>query len=104
MIRRAVTKHPSLAVVGEGDDGGQAAALVELHHPDAVVMDVQMPGTDGIQATRGLKDTHPEVVVIGHSSDPSAETSMLAAGATVFVIKGDVLELLRAIAQATGPG
>jgi len=101
MIRRALTKHPSMAVVGEGNDGGQASALVELHRPDVVIMDVQMPGTDGIQATRGLKDAHPEVVVIAHSSDPSAETSMLAAGATTFVVKGDVYELLRAIAHAT---
>ena len=98
-IYSAVSSHPDIRIVGEGSDGSEALDLVTLHKPDVVVMDAQMPRTDGIEATRLLRHAHPGLPVIAHSSDPNAAVAMLAAGASLFVLKGAVAELVEAILQ-----
>jgi DNA-binding NarL/FixJ family response regulator len=70
-----VDTAPDMEVLAEADDGAQAVALTRQHHPDVVLMDVRMPGQDGIKATRQIKandDTAATKVLI---LPPSTSTS-----------------------------
>lgn len=55
---------PDLTVVAIGQDGAQAIELVAEHKPDIILMDLKMPGKNGIQATRHIKAHHPEMYVL----------------------------------------
>ena len=55
---------PNLTVIAIGQDGSQAIELVVEHKPDIILMDLKMPGKNGIQATRHIKTHHPETKVI----------------------------------------
>src|SRR6266496_1051301 len=58
-----------LTVVGEACDGAHALVQAAQQHPDVILMDVSMPGMDGIQATRALRHRHPETRVVLWSGD-----------------------------------
>ncbi|MEW6058721.1 MAG: response regulator [Actinomycetota bacterium] len=97
-----------LDVVGEAESGADALDLVGTADPDIVLMDVRMPGMDGIEATRLLKETHPSVGVValsGHE-DQDIVREMLVAGASGYVLKdSDGDEILKAVGRAaTGGG
>ncbi|MEO0595125.1 MAG: response regulator transcription factor, partial [Chloroflexota bacterium] len=55
---------PDLTVIGIGQDGAQAIELVAEHKPDVILMDLKMPGKNGIQTTRHIKAHHPETQVL----------------------------------------
>ncbi len=63
-IRRLLDDLPDIDVVAEAENGETALALVKLHRPDVVLLDMKMPGIDGWEVTRRLKKTNPEVNVI----------------------------------------
>lgn len=79
--------RPSIQVVGEAGDGAEALRLVKECQPDTVLMDIRMPGMNGLEATRLIKqDLAVRVIVLTmYSSD---RTDALAAGADAFLIKG----------------
>lgn len=95
---------PDLEVVGEAADGREAVRLAKELLPDVVVMDVSMPGWDGLQATRVLSETCPEVRVLAltRHADYGYLSEMLKAGAKGYVLKqsssSDLLSALRAVA------
>ena len=97
-VRRVLTTmlgpHPGVEVVGEAADGEQAVRRVEELAPDVVIMDVRMPVMGGIEATRRIKSEWPSVIVVGHSSDPSTQSDMDAAGADAHVPKGAPREIV----------
>jgi DNA-binding NarL/FixJ family response regulator len=87
-------------VVGVADDGATALDVVGQADPDVVVMDVQMPGLDGIAATRELTARHPHlaVVVLTMSDDDETVFSAMRAGARGYLVKGSSQhEIVRAI-------
>ena len=87
-------------VVGVADDGATALDVVAGADPDVVVMDVQMPGLDGIAATRELTARHPHlaVVVLTMSDDDETVFSAMRAGARGYLVKGSSQhEIVRAI-------
>lgn len=90
-VRYLIEERTSMGVVGEAQRGDAAVEIVEATLPDLVVMDVRLPGLDGIEATRRIKEAHPEVRVIGYSSpdDDATGAIMLRAGANAHVVKGD---------------
>ncbi|MCP4289100.1 MAG: response regulator transcription factor, partial [Gammaproteobacteria bacterium] len=59
-----VGSDPEVEVVGEGGNGEEALALIEAHSPDLVLMDMQMPVMNGVQATRRLKRDYPTLPVL----------------------------------------
>ena len=88
-LRSVLESYHDLEVVGEAGDGGAAIGIAAALKPDVVVMDINMPKIDGIEATRHIVNEHPDVVVIGLSvqNERHIEEAMLKAGAAVFVTK-----------------
>lgn len=87
-------------VVGEASDGEQAVAQAGALRPDIVLMDVQIPGVNGIEATRRILAAHPEVgvIVVTMLEDNDSVFAAMRAGARGYILKGaDQDEMLRAI-------
>ena len=74
-------EYDDIEIVGEAADGEQAVTLAKSLHPDIVIMDVNMPGLDGIEATRQLKRERPDILVIGLSVDSSKQVEDVMRGA-----------------------
>jgi two-component system response regulator DesR len=83
-------------VVGEAGDGESAVRLVEELRPDVVIMDVQMPGLDGLTAAGQIKRRWPEVRVVVLTLYPGYRARARAGGADTFLLKGCSVEELRA--------
>jgi len=97
-LRALLSTCPAVEVVCEAENGREAALLVEEYRPDVVLMDVQMPVWDGLEATRYIKARCPEVEVIVLTLHPSWQEAALSAGADVFLLKGcPSKELLAAV-------
>lgn len=98
--------EPDILVVGEASDGRSAIDLVRETRPAVVLMDISMPGMNGLEATRLIHEQMPEVKVIGLSmfkeGDQAAE--MIAAGASKYLVKSDPSEImLEAIRDCVQP-
>lgn len=63
-VKRILDFEPTFEVVAEGDDGDEAARIVEHYHPDVVIMDINMPNVNGVEATKQLVELYPESKVI----------------------------------------
>ena len=85
---------PGVQVVGEAGNGREAIELVADRHPDVVVMDVQMPVMDGLEATRQIKSKWPKVRVVALSMYAEYQQQVLAAGADESLLKGSPTEVL----------
>jgi DNA-binding NarL/FixJ family response regulator len=98
-----------LAVVGEAADGDQAVEVAAAVRPDVVLMDLSMPGTDGVAATRRLLATRQDlqVLVLTSFSDRARIEDALDAGATGYLLKdsppADVVAGIRAAARRESP-
>jgi DNA-binding NarL/FixJ family response regulator len=98
---------PAVEIVGTAADGQEALAAVAADPPDVVVMDVQMPVLDGIEATRRLQSTHPEVgvVVLTMSEADATVLDAMRAGARGYLLKGaEPDEVVRAITTVAHGG
>jgi signal transduction histidine kinase len=96
-----------LVVVGAAESGKEAVELVRDTAPDVVLMDVRMPQMNGIEATRLLKSTFPDVGIVALTGvdDQDAVREMLVAGASCYVLKdSDSDEIFHAIRQAAAGG
>lgn len=92
--------HASYEVVGEAEDGVKAVELTERLTPDVVIMDVTMPGMDGIAATRRIMENAPDtkVVILSMHNNKYYVKEAFSAGAVGYVIKGSESdELLLAV-------
>ena len=92
-ISQIIEEDPRLAVIGEADNGEREVELTRRLYPDVVLMDVQMPKMNGIEATRQVKLLCPDVAVIGLSSSNYAD-AMMHAGASAYILKQHVVEEL----------
>jgi ribonuclease P protein subunit RPR2 len=93
-------------IVGEAADGNEAVTLALETRPDVILMDVSMPGVDGVEATKRLRGLLPgaRIVAFAGSGDTEVITSMIEAGASAYCIKGAPLwELERAITTTVDP-
>jgi len=102
-ITRMLADIDGLQVVGEGDSGESALKLARELKPDVVLMDVKMPGIGGLEATRKLLRSHPDIKVVAVTvceEDPFP-TRLLQAGAAGYLTKGAGLdEMVQAIRLA----
>jgi DNA-binding NarL/FixJ family response regulator len=108
-INAILATDSSLEVVGEAQDGQQATQRCRELRPDLVLMDVAMPGMDGIEATRRLKAEFPEtsVLILTAHADRSLLMDAVKAGAAGYVLKGEhtdhVLNSVRAVLNGETP-
>jgi DNA-binding NarL/FixJ family response regulator len=100
---------PGIQVVAEAVDGESVLALIAEHTPDVVLMDVRMPGLDGVGATQRLARAHPEVSVVvltSHADDDTVQAA-LAAGARGFLTKSagrvQIAQAIHAAAAGLSP-
>src|SRR5688572_22522367 len=101
-LRLSLSRAPNIRVVGEAGDGRQAIALAERRRPDVVLMDVRMPGMDGLEATRILTEQMPDsaVLIFTAYSERSLLNRGLEAGAKGYILKEAPHEtLVRAIGK-----
>ena len=99
-FRMVLEEEAGIVVVGEASDGAAAVALVARRHPDVVVMDVRMPGMDGIEATQAILAAEPRsrVLILTTFDLDEYAFGALRLGASGFILK-DVLpsEFVRAL-------
>jgi DNA-binding NarL/FixJ family response regulator len=96
---------PGIEVAGSAGDGEQAVAMVAELRPDVVLMDLRMPRVDGVEATRRIKQAHPEVevVVLTTYADDESIFAALRAGARGYLTKdAGADEIARAVAAVRG--
>lgn len=98
-LRMVLGARPEVDVVGEAADGSDAVELVERTSPDVVLMDVRMPGTDGIAATRAIRDAYgsraeggPGVLILTTFDLDEYVYEALRAGAGGFLVKDSPVE------------
>ena len=107
-LRLALSRAPHIRVIGEASDGESAVTLVERRRPDVVIMDVRMPGMDGLAATKVLTERMPDVSVLIFTaySERSLLSRGLESGAKGYILKEAPHQtLLRAIEKvANGEG
>jgi two-component system, NarL family, response regulator NreC len=107
-LRLSLSRAPNIRVVGEASDGESAIALAERRRPNVVIMDVRMPGMDGLQATKQISERFPEVAVLIFTaySERSLLSRGLESGAKGYILKEAPHQtLLRAIEKvAAGDG
>ncbi|MEV2240299.1 response regulator transcription factor [Micromonospora sp. NPDC049891] len=103
-LRVLIADVPDMAVVGEAGTGAEAVRLAREMLPDVVLMDLRMPGTDGIQATRTITDSGGpvRVLVLTTFDDDEHVHAALRAGASGFLVKDmaleDILGAIRVVA------
>jgi DNA-binding NarL/FixJ family response regulator len=104
-LRLSLLRSPLIRVVGEAPDGETAIALAERRRPDVVIMDLRMPGIDGIEATEEILKHAPETAVIVFTaySERALLARSLESGARGYILKEAPHEtLLRAIEKVAG--
>ncbi len=104
-LRKYLSHHVDIELVGEATDGEEAVKLTELLKPDVVVMDINMPRMNGIEATGFIMRKHPRLHIIGLSFyvGNGNREAFLDAGACLLIEKGTAYKHLpHAIYQAVG--
>lgn len=105
-LRSFLETEPGLQVVGEAGNGADAVALVQELVPDVVLMDLVMPGMDGIEATRRVRQVSPQtrVVVLTSYGDDAKVFPAIQAGALSYLLKTARADEVAAAVRAAGRG
>jgi DNA-binding NarL/FixJ family response regulator len=95
-LRAMIQSEPDMELVGEAEEGRQAVQLAEELSPDVVVMDISMPGLNGMDATRQIRTRNPRVKVVALSAhtDQRMTSGMISAGASGYLPKHMAFEEL----------
>jgi DNA-binding NarL/FixJ family response regulator len=105
-IRSVLDSEPEIDVLAEAVDGDEAVAVTMALRPDVVLMDIRMPGTDGLSATERIRELLPSqpIVIVTTFGDDAYIDRAVALGVNGFLIKsGDPYDLIRGVqAAATG--
>jgi DNA-binding NarL/FixJ family response regulator len=107
-LERLLAGESDIEVVGTAADGDEAVQEVRRTRPDVVLMDLQMPGTDGVTATRRIvAEGGPDVLVLTSFSDAERIVAALDAGAMGYLLKDadpeDVIAGVRAVSRGESP-
>lgn len=105
-MRRLIEGFEGMVVVGEASDGEEALELAALHRPDIVLLDLSMPGRNGLEVTASLQRDWPgiRVVIISMHTDLARVRQALDAGASGFVVKDAAVAELELAVRAAAAG
>ncbi|OKL36370.1 response regulator [Domibacillus mangrovi] len=106
-VKRILDFEETFNVLAEGEDGAEALALVEEHKPDVVIMDINMPEVNGVEATRKLVDKYPDtkVIILSIHDDENYVMHALQSGALGYLLKEmDAEELVEAVKVVAAGG
>jgi two-component system, NarL family, response regulator LiaR len=104
-LRLLFEMEADIRVVGEARDGLEACEMVETFQPDVVLMDINMPGIDGVEATRRILKVHPDagIVILTMFREDEHVFQAINAGAQGYILKdadsNDVIKAIRAVAE-----
>ncbi|RXJ02292.1 DNA-binding response regulator [Anaerobacillus alkaliphilus] len=104
-VKRILAMENNFEIVAEGDDGSKAIDLVEQFHPDVILMDINMPKVNGVEATRRLIELYPDikVLILSIHDDESYVTHVLKTGASGYLLKemdaDSLIEAVRVVAD-----
>ncbi|BAB07347.1 response regulator transcription factor [Halalkalibacterium halodurans] len=104
-VKRILAMEPEFEVVADGEDGENAVELVETYNPDVILMDINMPKVNGVEATRDLIQRYPDVkvLVLSIHDDESYVTHVLKTGASGYLLKemdaDALIEAVKVVAQ-----
>jgi DNA-binding NarL/FixJ family response regulator len=104
-LRALLSYYPDVEVVGEAEDGAQAIERVERLNPDIIIMDIAMPGMNGLEATQRIHQQYPDarVLILTQYEDQPYVLPLLRAGASGYVLKralgADLINAVRAVAR-----
>ena len=105
-LRALLATDDSIQLVGEAADGGDVQRLVEQLQPEIVLMDLHMPGVDGVAATREIvqRSPHVAVIVLTMFDDDDSVFAAMRAGARGYVVKGAEQEEIGRAVRAVASG
>ncbi|AOM81893.1 response regulator [Salisediminibacterium beveridgei] len=105
-VKRILTMEPGFEVVAEGNDGEDVVDLVRQNKPDVVLMDINMPGINGVDATKNLLKSFPNVrvLILSIHDDESYVTHVLKTGAAGYLLKEMDTEALIEAVKVVGNG
>src|SRR5690606_7292593 len=104
-LRHLLEAEPDIRVIGEAGDGRSAQQLAERFHPDVILMDISMPGVDGVTATRDLKAGIPntKIIILTMFAEDGHVIRAIRAGADAYLLKNSesskVIDAIRAVAR-----
>ena len=100
-LKAMISEIPGVEVVGEAEDGTQAIEETKRLNPDVVVMDIKMPGMNGIDALMGIKEYRPSIIVtmLTNYPYPQYRKKCMALGADYFFNKAAEFEKVREIIE-----
>ncbi len=104
-LRSFLRYHDDVQVIGEAHDGAEALARVQELQPDIVLMDIAMPGMNGVVATRLILESfpHTRILILSQYQDPQYVLPLLRAGVSGYILKDalgtDLLAALRSVAK-----
>ncbi|MBZ5750835.1 MULTISPECIES: response regulator [Metabacillus] len=104
-VKRILDFEPSFEVVAEGDDGEDALAIVDAHKPDVVIMDINMPKVNGVEATKQLieADAETKIIILSIHDDENYVTHALKTGARGYLLKemdaDTLIEAVKVVAE-----
>ena len=101
-LRRLLAHYHDVRIVGEASDGQQAIELVASCQPDVILMDINMPRMNGIEATALIKKSWKEAIIVGICAveDPDNMDAILNAGAVAVIQKHQLNDLYSTIQRA----
>ncbi len=105
-VRSVLANHPDIEVVGEADGASSLFANLEALKPNVILLDVRMPGPNGIEITQRLKRDHPEIKIIVLSTYDEDEFLLgaLRAGAEGYLLKSASAQVLASAIRQVGQG
>lgn len=105
-LRHALAAQPALEVIGQVEDGLQAVSTIVQLKPDIALVDIELPGIDGITLTQRIKEILPDtrIIIFTHYTNPTKVMAALSSGANGYCVKGVSIPQLEAAIMAVGEG